>query len=176
MIEASSSCGDPVTIVATADAWIEQNSPSSNKGTDSILKVKSQGSTDNFRALVRFSLPSAPAGCVLQSATLRLFAASATTGRTIEAHRLDGPWTEAGVTWGNQPPTSGSPATVASAIGYRDWAVTAQVQAMYELANHGFLIRDSVEVSSGAEQQFHSREKGDSLPTLVLRFAQPPAP
>jgi hypothetical protein len=48
--------------------------------------------------------------------------------------------------------------------------VTAQVQAMYLEANHGFLIRDSVE-GQDAEQQFHSREKGENPPQLVVRFA-----
>jgi hypothetical protein len=42
-----------------------------------------------------------------------------------------------------------------------------------EGASHGFLVRDSVE-GADAEQQFHSREKGQSPPQLVLRFK--PAP
>jgi hypothetical protein len=33
-----------------------------------------------------------------------------------------------------------------------------------------FLIRDAVE-GQDAEQQFHSREKGESPPQLVVRFA-----
>jgi hypothetical protein len=37
--------------------------------------------------------------------------------------------------------------------------------------NQGFLIRDAVE-GADAEQQFHGREKGDSPPQLVLRFAR----
>jgi hypothetical protein len=38
-------------------------------------------------------------------------------------------------------------------------------------ANHGFLIRDATEGAGGAEQQFHSREKGVSAPQLVITFA-----
>jgi hypothetical protein len=41
---------------------------------------------------------------------------------------------------------------------------------MYADANHGFLIRDSVE-GQDAEQQFHSREKGSDPHQVVLRFA-----
>src|SRR5688572_20584164 len=70
------SCAAVPPVSANADAWIDQNSSSTNKGTDSILKVQSKGPTDNFRALVRFSLPPAPQGCTLESATLRLFSAS----------------------------------------------------------------------------------------------------
>jgi hypothetical protein len=169
-VEATSGCGR-VTLVATADAWIEQNSSSSNKGSDSILKVKSQGPTDNFRALVTFALPSLPTDCVLGSATLRMFAASASSGRTIDAIRLNGPWTENGVTWSNQPHTDGAAASTTSGTGSREWNVTPHVEAMYGGTNHGFLIRDAAEAGSGSEQQFHSREKGDQPPQLVLNFA-----
>jgi large repetitive protein len=176
-VEVISGCGAPVILAATADAWIEQNSASSNRGSDSILKVKSQGAADNFRALVQFALPDgAPAGCVLESATLRLYAASATSGRTLEASALAAAWTEGGVTWGNQPLTNGTAVTTSSGSGYREWVVTSHVQAMNEAGtSHGFLIRDMVEGSSGMEQSFHAREKGESPPQLVIRYAPEPS-
>jgi parallel beta-helix repeat protein len=166
-----------VTVGANADSWIDQNSPTNNKGSDSILKVQSKSPRDNFRALVRFSMPATvPPGCVVQSATLRLFAASARNGRTLQAIPLSSSWTENGVTWNNQPGTTGSAATTTSGTGYRQWDVTAQVRAMYASgANNGFLIRDATENNNGAEQQFHSREKGQNMPQLVLQFA-PAAP
>jgi hypothetical protein len=163
-------CGPPRTLSADADAWLDQNSGSTNKGTDSILKVQSKGPSDNFRALVRFSLPALPAGCAVQSATLRLYAASASSGRTLQALRLAGSWSEGGVTWANQPGTTGVAASTASGSGYREWNVATQVQEMYAGANDGFLIRDAIESSGGAEQQFHSREKGETPPQLVLTF------
>jgi hypothetical protein len=43
---------------------------------------------------------------------------------------------------------------------------------MYAGSNDGFLIRDAVE-GQDAEQQFHSREKGETPPQLVIRFAAP---
>jgi hypothetical protein len=162
--------GPAVTALASADAWIDENSPTSNKGSDSVLKVQSKSPRDNFRSLVRFTLPAVPQSCVLESATLRLFAASARTGRTLHALRLTGAWTENQVNWANQPPTTGSPAATASGTGYREWNVTAHVQAMYAGPNHGFLIRDATE-GQDAEQQYHSREKGSSPPQVVLRFA-----
>jgi hypothetical protein len=172
-ISISSACPAPRTFSADADSWIDQNSPSNNKGTDSILKVQSKGTKDNFRALVRFALPiTVPPGCEIGSATLRLYAASAKNGRTIDAIRLAAPWSEDQVTWANQPATSGAAAAVSpSGNGYREWNVTAHVRQMYnEGANHGFLIRDAVE-GADAEQQFHSREKGENPPQLVLSFS-----
>jgi hypothetical protein len=114
---------------------------------------------------------SVPQGCVVQSATLRLFAASATPGRMLEAWQLAGGWSEGGVTWANQPATTGAAALTATGSGYLEWNVTSQVQGMFAAgANHGFLIRDAVEGDSGAEQQFHGREKGENPPQLVITF------
>jgi large repetitive protein len=162
-------CTDEV-LTATADAWVDQSSPSSNKGSDAILKVRSQGPSGNFRALVRFDLPTVPAGCSVESATLRMYAASSVAGRTLEARRVTAPWSESTVTWTNQP--SAEPAaTTSSGLGYRQWAVTAEVKAIAEgaAANHGFRIQDSQENGSG-EQSFHARDKGSDPPVLVITY------
>jgi hypothetical protein len=170
-----------VPLNATADAWIEQNSPSQNKGTDSVLKVRSKSGSGNARALVLFgNLPvSVPVGCVLQSATLRLYSESSKASRTIHATAISGAWTENGVTWSNQPGTTGTAATTTTTdlSEWRQWDVTSQVGAMFAGAtNHGFLIRDLPEDNSGSpEQSFSSREKGQNVPQLVLVFGVAPA-
>jgi hypothetical protein len=162
-----------VTLSADADAWIDQNSSSNNFGVDSILKVQAK-SGNNFRALVRFSLPNVPAGCVIQSATLRLYATSWTSGRTLQALQISSNWAENSVNWSNQPATTGAAVTTSSGSGYRSWTVTALVQSMYAGTNNGFLIRDASTGGGGFEQQFHSREKGENMPQLVITFG--PAP
>ncbi len=166
-------CGSPVTLIATGDSWLEQSSPTSNKGTDSPLKVKSQSGNGNMRALVRFAMPAMTPGCLVQSATLSLFAASATTGRTLNAVRITGSWTESVVTWSNQPATAGTEAAAAAAAasGNVEWTVTSQVQAMYDAAIlNGFLVRDATENGPGSEQEFRSREDGQTPPTLEVSF------
>ena len=163
----------PATLTAVADSWIEQSSPTSNKGTDSVLKVMSKGPANNLRALVRFTPPALAAGCEVASATLRVHASSAASGRTLEALRLGSAWTESAVTWENQPATAGSAATVASGTGNRDFAVRDQVRAMYSAgAQHGFLLRDAAE-NADAEQQLHSRENSANRPQLLLTFGAP---
>ena len=159
------------TLAAHADAWVDQSRPTSNKGTGSVLRVRSKRSRKNTRALVRFALPPVPAGCAVSSARLRLFAGSARRGRTLRALRLKSAWVERRVTWRNQPATTGASATTASGRGYRAWNVTAHVRAMYASgSSHGFLIRDAVE-GAAAEQRFHSREKRGRPPQLVIRYA-----
>jgi hypothetical protein len=168
-------CGSAQTMTSVADSWIDQSSPSSNKGGDSILKLMSKSGNANLRALVRFNLPTVPAGCVLDTAKLRLYAASASgSQRTLQVFRLGGSWTESAVTWANAPQTAGTAATTTSGTGYREWNVATLVQAMYSSgSNHGFLIRDANE-GQDAEQQLHAREKGTNVPQLVLTFK--PAP
>ena len=163
----------PSTVTANADAWIDQNSAANNNGSDSILKVQAKGG-NNMRALVRFPLPNIPAGYVVQSATLRLYAASSRTGRTLQALRINASWAESTVRWNNQPATTGTAATTTSGTGYRQWNVTAHVLQMYSSGNNGFLIRDASDSGGGFEQQFHSREKGENIPELIINWA--PAP
>jgi large repetitive protein len=107
-----------VTAAANADAWVLQSSASSNYGTDSVLKVDSKSGA-NARASVRLALPQVPAGCQVTGATLRLHSASYKEGRTLQALRLGGSWTEGGVKWSGQPATTGSAATAPAALGQR---------------------------------------------------------
>jgi hypothetical protein len=167
------SCGQPVTAGANADSWIDRASTSQNKGSDSVLKVMSKGPSHDVRALVRFAMPNVPAGCVVKTAKLRLNSPSYKDGRTLQALRVTGAWSEGGVTWDNQPATTGTPATVASGTGYREWDVKDQVRAMYSSgAQNGFLIRDAAE-GQDSEQQFTSREGGTNPPQLVVTFGAP---
>ena len=162
---------NPQSLSADQDSWVSEGSPASNAGADSSLKIKSQAGS-NSRALFRFPLPALPAGCTgIASASLRVQAASAKEGRTLEVRQVASGWTETGVTWANQPAATGPAATVASAQGPLEWSVTPQVRAMYTSANYGLLIRDAQENGVGDEQTLHSREKlDDDPPELVVVF------
>ena len=105
-----------MNVSANADSWVLETSPTSNYGSDSILKVDTKLNA-NSQALVRFALPSIPAGCSLLDARLRLYASSYKTGRTLQAFALGGAWSENGVTWSTTPATTGSVATAPSGPG-----------------------------------------------------------
>ena len=167
-VKAAVACPASGTLQADADAWIDENSEDSNKGDDSVLKVQSKGPGDDFRALVRFALPPLPEGCAVTSATLRMYSASSAEARTLHAQRVTQPWTERGVTWAGRPAVAGPAAQRASAEGYLEFDVTAQVVAG---ASHGFAIADSEVHGPGVEHAFHSREKGENPPQLVLRIS-----
>ena len=159
-----------VTLGSVADSWVLESSQGTNYRNDSVLKVDPKNN-NRARALVRFALPAIPAGCEVTGASLRLYAGSAKNGRNLQALRVDEYWTESGVTWSNQPDTTGSAVTVDSGSGWLEWDVSTMVEAMYTGTNNGFLIRDANEGGSSREQQLHSKEKSpDKPPQLVLTF------
>lgn len=158
------------TVAASKDASIHQDTPATNSGTTQNLFVQSQ-SVAKRRSLIAFDLPAVPSGCSALSATLRLNATSSASGRTLEALRVDSSWTETGVTWDNQPGTSGAAATSASGSGWRSWDVTSTVRSMYSGANHGFLLRDQTEGASGGTLQIYaSRESSSNVPELTVTW------
>jgi hypothetical protein len=168
---AASFCSNPgtQTVTASLDSWIDEAVPSSNFGTDTRLQVQTK-SAGNQRALVTFVLP-AGSGCSVTNATLRLFLETSEGVRTLEAYRLASSWTESGVTWSNQPGTTGTAATASSTTTpntWIEWTVTSQVAAMYSGSNNGFLVKDATEgAASRVRQKFTSRE-GTNQPQLVV--------
>ena len=92
--------------------------------------------------------------------------------RAEAGKRVNAAWTEGGVTWTNQPATTGTAVTAVtpSGSGTMTWNVTSMVQAMAAGTNHGFLLRDA-STTGDAEQGFHAREKApDQPPRLVVTF------
>jgi hypothetical protein len=176
----SGTCADATsTAPAEADAWIDEQAPLENHGADPTLNVMSAAIRENSRAVVRFPLPQAPAGCVVQSATLRLYSDSPPERPSVlQALRLTSAWGENSISWGNQPATAGPAVETWGGFGYVQWDVTAHVQAMYAGGgNHGFLIRHAEENHAfGAEAAFFSKEQLENPPQLFVCFAGcPPA-
>lgn len=163
------------TVSAEADSYVDQDSPSSNYGNATDLKVRAPllgiGGIDLGgvrQTLVRFTLPDAGL-CSVTLAKLRLYTSTAAAGRTLEALRLNGSWAEGTVTWSNKPATTGTAVTTTSGAGYREWTVTSQVTAMYAGANNGFVVRDTSGVALLApENIFNSRTAASNRPELVV--------
>jgi hypothetical protein len=167
--------GSQIT-VATADAWIDEANGTQNNGSVAVLQVQSRSASRNQRSLVRFTLPSMPAGCSVTAATLRLYANSSAAGRTLDVYRAATAWNEGTVTWTTRPGTTGTAVGSASlgATGWQQWTVTAHVVPQYT-TNDGFVIMDRTEGANGSGQQqvYRSRETGgipNNRPELVVTF------
>lgn len=169
------SCANPGNqrIVTDRDSYIQERSGSRNAGAEADLFVTSRNGQRNERSLIYFPLPNLPNGCSVTSATLRVYNKGPVGGRTIQALQLTANWTETGVTWNNQPATTGAAATSnsPSSASWQTWTVTGQVQSMYSTANHGLLLRDATEGSTASPQQnYTSREDSPNDPELVVNW------
>jgi hypothetical protein len=155
---------ESVTLTAEADSWINQLSQNATAGSQTTFRAMSLGTNRNRRGLVRFAIPDLPAGCEVESATLRLFAEASRIGRTMEALRVTSDWAEGSVNWSNRPSTAASGVTARAALGWVEWNVTSAVN---EGAERGFMIRDLSE-NNNAEQVYTSREGSQNKPQLVI--------
>lgn len=160
-------CSGSATLVAVADAWIDEKDDTTNYGASQQLYVESN--KKNLRTLVRFDLSSIPANCTVTSATLRLFASNSDDSRSVQVYRAAAAWAENTVTWNNQPTVAGPPVTQPAGDGWRSWNVTSQVAAMRSGTNTGFILRDAVENEKSKSQIYSSREGASSQrPQLIV--------
>jgi hypothetical protein len=169
------------TLSASDDAYVDQGSANSNFGSATDLKVRAPllgalgiNLGGDRWTLARFTLPSLQL-CSVTLAKLRLYASSATSGRTLDAERITASWAEGTVTWNNKPSsTSTGAVSIASGsgTGYREWTVTALVTAMYPPGNnYGFLVSDASGLSLLApEQIYNSDEAAANKPQLVVTY------
>jgi hypothetical protein len=99
--------------------------------------------------------------------------------RTYEVHRATGSWSEATVTWNNQPSVVGA-ATDSASSGTQNnvtlsWDVTSDVQLFVsgQASNFGWRLSDAQEGSSSSrEARFRSSEASQSTarPKLVVTY------
>ncbi|WP_307613111.1 Ig-like domain-containing protein [Pseudarthrobacter sp. W1I19] len=156
---------DTVTLTATADTYASSASPTTNFGTSTMLGV-------DFSpvevAYLKFSLPAAPAGKTLQSATLQLKSAgSGSTGTQNIKLVADDTWTETGITSNSRPALGASLGRLGPTSVNTDYNVVLDAAAVGgELGQSLSLGLDSAS-SDGLD--LNSRETA-SPPKLVLTF------
>nr|WP_223837692.1 DNRLRE domain-containing protein [Streptomyces venezuelae] len=101
---------DTVTEVsATEDTYINQGAPSTAYGTSTSLAVRG---TAAYETYLRFTLPAAPAGQVLKSASLQIKTttqAGAGTPDKVSVVPVTGTWSGAGTTFNTKPTLGTTP-------------------------------------------------------------------
>jgi len=194
--------GTPSTTTAAIDASVRQASATTNFGTVTTNDVAS-GSAANRRLYIRFDLtqcnPAIPTSAVVRLATLRMYVTVLpAVCRTTDIFRVTATWTEAAITWNNQPfgtainnPASGT-ATDTYAAGtpagcenltvnsYVTGAVvTADVAAFVAgtATNFGWMLRDDVEGSATLRTQTYAAKNlgtASQAPQLVVTYVTVP--
>ncbi|MEU6757528.1 LamG-like jellyroll fold domain-containing protein [Streptomyces sp. NPDC046685] len=118
---------DTVSAVkATEDTYINQGAPSTAYGTSSSLAVRG---TSAYESYLRFTLPAAPAGQVLKSATLQFKTTTQTgagTADKVSVVPVTGTWSGAGTTF-NTKPTLGT-TSLGSITGVPDGSAIHNVE------------------------------------------------
>lgn len=194
--------GTPATTTVAIDASVRQGSATSNFGTQTTNNVATQ-SGQNRRLYARYDLtqcsPAITSSATVRLATLRMYATGlAASCRTIDIFRVTATWTEAGITWNNQPfgtsinnPASGSATDsfgIGTPAGCQNTAtnsyfvgadVTADVAAFVAgtATNYGWMLRDDVEGSGTAyTETFSAKNLGTAgqAPQLVITYVAVP--
>ena len=158
---------ETVTLAATADTYASSASPAANFGASVMLGVDNSPVEVGY---LKFSLPAAPSGKTLQSATLQLKSAgSGSTGKQNVKLVADDTWTETGITSNSRPTLGASLGTLGPTSVNTDYNVVLDAAAVRgELGQPLSLGLDSAS-SDGLD--LNSRESGDaSAPKLVLTF------
>jgi hypothetical protein len=169
------------TLTPTADAALDRSSQGTNYGSVAFLSVRSQSGNNQRRSIARFDIASCniPAGALVRSASLSFTVSTAPgSSRTYGVHRVTGSWTEATVTYQNQPAfTATATSTVATGAAPTSlsWSVLSDVSAFVAgtATNNGWLVKDATEGSSPAvETLFPSRESATpaNRPVLVIGY------
>ncbi len=182
--EITSGVPTEVVIDATEDSWVNQALmyADTNYGSDTSL-YSQQRTSQARRALIQFGLSAIPSGSVINSATLEMYATSATGSNTIELHRITSSWSEGSVTWESQPSFDSSATSTLSGInstGWKVWDVKSLIEGYLSgtFTNCGFLLKSQTE--TGAQlisTTFASRENSNTSqrPVLRINYTPPPA-
>lgn len=159
------------TLISTGDAAVAQAAPTTALQTTNptTLMTRSQNAAA-IRSVVRFAAPTVPLGCSVATANLRLNVSTQTAARTVQVYRAGSSWTEATVTWNNQPSQAGTAATATSAVGWVSINVLTHVTTQLAGTNDGFLVKDSVETAATATDVNMSPREGANPPQLVVTF------
>ena len=194
--------GTPTTTTAAIDASVRQGAPNTNFGASTTNNVAS-GNGANRRLYAKFDLtlcnPTIPASAIVRLATMRLYLTGLpAVCRTVDIFPVTAAWTEAGITWNNQPfgtainnPPSGSRTGSFSAgtpAGCQNQAtgtysvgatVTTDVATFVSGAatDFGWMLRDDVE-GSGTTRTITMSAKNlgtvAQAPQLVVTYVTVP--
>ena len=190
----------PATTTSVIDSPVRQATATSNFGTATTLSTSS-ASAANQRVYLRFDLtacnPTIASTAVVRLATLRLYLSAIPAAcRTLDVFRVTASWTEAAITWNNQPfgTTLNNPATASrsaslavgtplgcanQAAGYVSADVTTDLTAFVtgSASNFGWMIRDDVESSATVRTAtFSAKDLGtiSQVPQLVVTYVGVP--
>ncbi len=170
---------DTATLIASADAFIADKAPSSRFGSENVLRFGYDATLGYQQSLVQFQLSDGlPRGAFVDEALIELYVNAAAPSfdppLATTLYRVDAPWSEALVSWGNRPAVG--PVQASIGVGrdpnFYQWNVTGLVRdwASGARPNHGVLFIADASPLSVRSRVLNSREASRFQPRLVIRF------
>lgn len=171
-----------VTLSPTADSYIQSGFVNDTYGTQENVFLN-LGSNNRSRMFFQFDLSGIPTNATITSSTLALRMTSALSGGTTDTwvNRLDRGWSEATITWDNQPQVAAvSDVTRITRLAEEPkiWDLTSFVQNWMATPsqNYGFSVVSRDSGTNTFTFGFGSRENPDPAlrPTLTVTYDATP--
>jgi fibronectin type 3 domain-containing protein len=160
----------PAVVTATfspeADSYVDNVTPTANFGAGATLKVDTSPSLRN--AYLRFTV-SGVTGTV-QSARLRVFSVDPTSNGP-QVFATSNAWTETGITWNNQPGSTGTASDDKGAISINTF-VEFDVTPLVAAGNGSYSLVLIPQSSDGFDMASREATTAANRPQLVLTVAQ----
>jgi hypothetical protein len=156
-----------VTLSPTDDSYAAKGNPAATHGTERSVDVNS--GTSERRAYVKFSVAGIPAGAIGITATLKLYSqSSASSSVTFSVSRVATSWSEATLTWNNQPALG---AVVTTKAGLTDGAYNNFDVSSFVTGNgtYAMVVTDN----NTTQRYFSSKESSSEAPRLVVSWTVP---
>lgn len=165
--------GIPSTTSATTgqDTYVDEQNKTTSYGSVATFAVGAQRGNRDY-GLVQFTLPTLPAGSIINNATLKLRKSGGDTkSALLSVHPVTAAWSAGTVNWNTQPAheaTATASTSVSSNASY-SWNVTSLAQRWYSgsLANNGVKIIASKEKA----KTFASFEESNASNRPVLEIS-----
>jgi len=170
---------------AAADTTLDQGSPGTNNGGNSLMQTGADAGANHWRALVEFDLSPIPAGATVTGATLRLYLDGSLGPQSLDhgAYQVTADWQEMTATWDNTggggsfDPTALSTTAVSTSTGWFEWSVPpALIHEWMDAVspNYGLLLKYEG-TKKNQQRKWASREGADSSlhPQLVIEYTEP---
>jgi hypothetical protein len=147
--------GPATPLVTTGDAAVYQANTGGQYGSTTSIGVGSAVNANAY-SYMTFTLPSAPSGCVLSSAVLKVYA-SQSQAATISVSRASVAWNPATITWATvgKPVPAGTPVNVAvpGGAGFQQFTVTQLTKELMAGPDYGFMLKDATDDAASARYQ-----------------------
>jgi hypothetical protein len=152
-----------LTFTASADAHVEQRSPTANRGTYSHL-VADGSSSREIESYIRFAVSRVTG--TIQNARLRVYSTTDPTRNGPAVYAADNNWTETGITWNNRPARTSGAVDNKGSINRSTWVEYNVTILLSGDGTYTFVLAGD----SSDDIRFSSRQ-GSQPPQLVITFS-----